>query len=246
MESLGEIEVDLGGEPQPPDGLGGRRLDRAPARIEGTPRADFLAELVAAQPAIVVGGAHGKTTTAAMIAFVLQETGARPGLDHRRHRPAARRQRRRRHRAGSSSRATSPTARSVALRPQIAVVTNIELDHHATYASEAELRVVLRRLARRRAARRAQLGADAGRARARRARRRTTARTPPRRSRRSSSPASPRAEAEAALVRFTGVGRRLRARRRARRRHRLRRLRPQPDRARGDAAHGARALTAGS
>ena len=26
------------------------------------------------------------------------------------------------------------------LRPQIAVVTNIELDHHATYASEAELR----------------------------------------------------------------------------------------------------------
>ena len=47
-------------------------------RIEGTPRAAFLAELVAAQPSIVVGGAHGKTTTAAMIAYVLQETGRDP------------------------------------------------------------------------------------------------------------------------------------------------------------------------
>ena len=36
---------------------------------------------------------------------------------------------------GSSSRATSPTARSFELRPQLAVVTNIELDHHAAYGS---------------------------------------------------------------------------------------------------------------
>ena len=35
---------------------------------------------------------------------------------------------------------TSPTARSFALPPAIAGVTNIELDHHATYASEVELR----------------------------------------------------------------------------------------------------------
>ena len=48
------------------------------SRVEGTRRAEFLAELVAAQPAIVVGGAHGKTTTAAMIAFVLNETGRDP------------------------------------------------------------------------------------------------------------------------------------------------------------------------
>jgi UDP-N-acetylmuramate--alanine ligase len=31
----------------------------------------------------------------------------------------------------------------LALRPRIAVVTNVELDHHATYASEAELREAL-------------------------------------------------------------------------------------------------------
>ena len=47
-------------------------------RIDGTPRAEFLAELVAAQPSIVVAGAHGKTTTAAMIAFALRETGHDP------------------------------------------------------------------------------------------------------------------------------------------------------------------------
>ena len=46
--------------------------------VEGTPRAAFLAELVAARPTIVVTGAHGKTTTAAMIAFGLKEAGADP------------------------------------------------------------------------------------------------------------------------------------------------------------------------
>src|SRR5215208_4199883 len=40
-------------------------------RASGRSRAEFLAELVALQDAIVVSGAHGKTTTAGMIAFVL-------------------------------------------------------------------------------------------------------------------------------------------------------------------------------
>ena len=35
-----------------------------------------------------------------------------------------------------------------ALRPEIAVITNVELDHHATYASEAELRAFFDELAR--------------------------------------------------------------------------------------------------
>ena len=78
MGSLEGIEVDLGGEPAPPDGWEVVVSTAHLHRIEGMPRADFLAELVAAQPAIVVGGAHGKTTTAAMIAFVLQETGHDP------------------------------------------------------------------------------------------------------------------------------------------------------------------------
>ena len=38
----------------------------------------LLAERVAARPSIVVTGAHGKTTTTAMIAYVLRETGNDP------------------------------------------------------------------------------------------------------------------------------------------------------------------------
>jgi len=41
-------------------------------------RADFLAELVELRPSIVVAGAHGKTTTTAMIAFVLERLGRDP------------------------------------------------------------------------------------------------------------------------------------------------------------------------
>jgi UDP-N-acetylmuramate--alanine ligase len=43
-------------------------------------RAEFLAELVSLQDAIVVAGAHGKTTTAAMVAFVLERAGRDPSF----------------------------------------------------------------------------------------------------------------------------------------------------------------------
>ena len=78
MGSLEGIDVDMGGEPAPPDGWEVVVSTAHVQRIEGIPRAEFLEELVAAQPAIVVGGAHGKTTTAAMIAFVLAQTGRDP------------------------------------------------------------------------------------------------------------------------------------------------------------------------
>ena len=74
-ETLDGIEVDLGGEPRPPDGFEVIVSTAHRDRIAGTPRAVFLAELVAARPSIVVTGAHGKTTTAAMIAHALRETG---------------------------------------------------------------------------------------------------------------------------------------------------------------------------
>jgi UDP-N-acetylmuramate--alanine ligase len=139
MRSLGPIEVDVGGEPAPPEGWECVVSTAHRHRIDGTPRAEFLAELVAAQPSIVVGGAHGKTTTSAMIAFVLRETGRDPawiigGIVPQLGGNAG---------AGlgwlvvegdESDRAIG------SLRPQIAVLTNIELDHHASYASEAELR----------------------------------------------------------------------------------------------------------
>jgi UDP-N-acetylmuramate--alanine ligase len=139
ISSLAGIDVDLGGEPTPPAGwevvVSTAHLQRA----EGIPRAEFLAELVAAQPAIVVGGAHGKTTTSAMIAFVLEETGRDPAWIIGGIVPQL---------GGNAGIGDGwlvvegdESDRSIgALAPQIAVLTNIELDHHATYASEAELR----------------------------------------------------------------------------------------------------------
>jgi UDP-N-acetylmuramate--alanine ligase len=139
MGSLAGIEVDLGGEPAPPDGWEAVVSTAHLHRIDGIPRAAFLAELVAAQPAIVVGGAHGKTTTAAMIAFVLAETGRDPawiigGIVPQLGGNAG---------VGSGWLVVEgdESDRSIgSLVPRIAVITNIELDHHATYASEAELR----------------------------------------------------------------------------------------------------------
>ena len=69
----------------------------------------------------------------------------RPGLA----RSAARRRRARqraleRAASGSSSRPTSPIARCSASSVEIAVLTNVELDHHATYGSLAELREAFR------------------------------------------------------------------------------------------------------
>ena len=139
LGSLAGIAVDLGGEPSPPPGWEVVVSTAHLHRIDGIRRADFLAELVAAQPAIVVGGAHGKTTTAAMIAFVLAETGRDPawiigGIVPQLGGNAG---------VGSGWLVVEgdESDRSIgALAPQIAVVTNIELDHHASYASEAELR----------------------------------------------------------------------------------------------------------
>ena len=63
-----------------------------------------------------------------------------PELPGRRHRALDRRQRRLGRRgSGSSSRPTSPTAACSSSSPRIAVLTNAELDHHATYASREEV-----------------------------------------------------------------------------------------------------------
>ena len=142
METLGGVEIDLGGDPAPPAGWDVVLSTAHAHRVAGTPRAELLAELVASRPSIVVGGAHGKTTTAAMIAYVLRETGRDPswiiggvvpqlggnaGIG-----------------AGWLVVEGDESDRSIGqLRPQIAVLTNIELDHHATYGSEAELRAFL-------------------------------------------------------------------------------------------------------
>jgi UDP-N-acetylmuramate--alanine ligase len=107
-------------------------------RVEGRPRAELLAELVSLRRAIVVAGAHGKTTTSAMIAFCLDRLGLDPafliGGDVRQ--------------LGGNARAGSgwlvvegdESDRSVGvLRPEIAVLLNVDLDHHTTFTSRPEV-----------------------------------------------------------------------------------------------------------
>ena len=138
LDALDGVEVDLGGDPAPPDGYEVVLSAAHAERAAGRPRADFLAELLALRPSIVVGGAHGKTTTAAMIAYVLRELeldpawivggvvaqlGGNAGVGE-----------------GWLVVEGDESDRSIGLlRPEIAVVTNVELDHHAAYSSVDEL-----------------------------------------------------------------------------------------------------------
>jgi UDP-N-acetylmuramate--alanine ligase len=138
MRTLEGIEIDVGGEPAPPAGFEVVVSTAHRARVEGRPRADFLAELVSLRPSIVVGGAHGKTTTTAMVAYALKSLGDDPSWIVGGVVPQL---------GGNAGAGTGwlvvegdESDRSIAeLRPEIGVVTNVELDHHATFASTAEL-----------------------------------------------------------------------------------------------------------
>ncbi len=121
--------------------------ERAAARERGLaerPRAELLAELTALRRTIAVAGTHGKTTTAAMLVHALRAAGMAPGwliggaL------------------GGGLANAewgegewlvveADESDRSMlSLAVEIAVLTNVELDHHATYGSLAELRGAFR------------------------------------------------------------------------------------------------------
>jgi UDP-N-acetylmuramate--alanine ligase len=139
MATLAGVDVDLGGDPAPPAGYEVVVSSAHTGRVVGRTRAELLTELVSLRRAIVVGGAHGKTTTAAMVAFTLRELGHDPsfvvgGVVPQLGGNAA---------AGAGEWLVvegDESDRSIALlRPEIAVVTNVELDHHATFSSEAEL-----------------------------------------------------------------------------------------------------------
>ena len=114
----------------------------AAARAGGAPvlhRGDLLGELSRMKRTIAVSGTHGKTTTASMAALALLDTGREPafliGGELQ---------------AGGANAAwgagewavieADESDRSfLKLGRDVAVVTNVELDHHATYASLSEL-----------------------------------------------------------------------------------------------------------
>jgi UDP-N-acetylmuramate--alanine ligase len=115
-------------------------------RIAGRSRADFLRELVALRSSIVVAGAHGKTTTAGMIAFVLDRLGRDPSFLIGGEVPQL----------GGNARAgegwlvvegDESDGTVFGLPATVGVVTNVDLDHHTTFASAAELERLFERWA---------------------------------------------------------------------------------------------------
>ena len=80
LRQLEGIEIRISAEPEAPDGWEAVVSTAYAGQVAGRSRAEFLRELVALQPAIVVAGAHGKTTTAGMIAFCLDRLGADPAF----------------------------------------------------------------------------------------------------------------------------------------------------------------------
>jgi UDP-N-acetylmuramate--alanine ligase len=137
LRTLDGIEVEITTEPVVPEGWEVVVSSAYPS-VPGTSRAAFLAELVSLRRSIVVAGAHGKTTTTGMIAFVLSELGLDPawlvgGEIGQLGGNAG---------AGEGWLVVEgdESDRTVErLRPEIGVVTNVELDHHATFGSEAEV-----------------------------------------------------------------------------------------------------------
>ena len=107
-------------------------------------RSELLAQIAALRRCLAVTGTHGKTTTAAMAVQILRaceldpayvvggelrDTGANAGW-------------------GSGEwivvEADESDRSLLALSPEIAVLTNAELDHHATYGSRLDLEETLR------------------------------------------------------------------------------------------------------
>ena len=135
LAALAGVSVEIEPEPVVPEGWEVVVSSAYPA-VAGRPRAELLAELVSLRRSIVVTGAHGKTTTSGMIAYCLDRLGLDPAFLIGGEIPQL----------GGNARAGGgllvvegdESDRSVAaLRPEIAVLLNVDLDHHATFGSRA-------------------------------------------------------------------------------------------------------------
>jgi UDP-N-acetylmuramate--alanine ligase len=153
--SVGQDAANLpvGAEVVVSTAIGADNPELAAARergVEPIHRGALLAELCAEKRLIAVAGTHGKTTTTAMIATALRATGADPaffvggevpglGADG----AAAN--------AGWGegewvvAEADESDASFLELRPEVAIVTNLEMDHHSRWGSLAELHEAFRR-----------------------------------------------------------------------------------------------------
>jgi UDP-N-acetylmuramate--alanine ligase len=145
LDHLPGVEVEVSPEPPPPpDGWEAIVSTAFAAFVPGRSRAEFLAELVGLREAIVVAGAHGKTTTTAMIAFCLERLGRDPAYLVGGEVPQL----------GGNAAAGGgwlvvegdESDRTIEqLRPRIAVLTNVDLDHHSTFGSRAEVEELFER-----------------------------------------------------------------------------------------------------
>jgi UDP-N-acetylmuramate--alanine ligase len=150
LVSLG-VDARVGHEPAHLDGVDvvtvstaipARNIEVVEARRRGIPvlaRADVLAAIAATRSSIAVAGTHGKTTTSSMLALVLVEAGMRPsfiiGGDI--------------NEVGSGAawgsgewlvvEADESDGTFLALRPELALVTNVEPDHLDYWGGRAEM-----------------------------------------------------------------------------------------------------------
>jgi UDP-N-acetylmuramate--alanine ligase len=140
LAHLDGIDVTVSEEPpSPPSGWEVFVSTAYAGQVEGSPRAALLAELVALRRSIVVAGAHGKTTTSAMIAFCLDRLGADPAFLIGGEIPQLGGN------AGAGSgwlvvEGDESDGTVASLRPEIGVLLNVDLDvHHANVGTRAGL-----------------------------------------------------------------------------------------------------------